>query len=207
MKWIAMGLSLLGMAAATGGALRIVFDKEALIYPIQLHQGFFLHQQVRVSSNAVYRIELRCSRALSFDRLTKFLETGHLAEISLLRDGQPSEIHYFPVTPMEPVSLGFSSQWISQNIGTFVANRKSKYTIDARVIREVPELQMTRPILVVALDPLEIEGRAFAVLLLLLISLVLGLLAVGVWWWEKKNRRKGGSRGGGIGARIRVSII
>ena len=84
------------------------------------------------------------------------------------------ELHSFPepvfrpgvVSTAEFGNLGFAQDWISQDIADFTGDPGKLYTITCSVIRPVAKLSSTRPTLIVGLDPLEIEGRAFGSLLL-----------------------------------------
>jgi hypothetical protein len=111
---------------------------------------------------------------MPFEKLKNILQGGNLISVSLQEERTPVELHYFPepvfrpsvVSTAEFGNLGFAQDWISQDIADFTGDPSKLYTITCSVIRPVAELSSTRPTLIVGLDPLEIEGRAFGSLLL-----------------------------------------
>jgi hypothetical protein len=149
-------------------------SQEALSSPVELRPGFSLTRTFRVHAKARYRIEIRCSRSIPFEKLQKILQGGNLISISLLENGTPVKLDYLPEPLFRPGialayelgNLGFTQDWISQEIAIFTGDPKRPYTITCSVIRPVDELVSTHPTLIVDIDPLEGEGRAIDSLLL-----------------------------------------
>jgi hypothetical protein len=143
--------------------------QEALSCPIELRPGFSVTRTFRVRAKADYRIQVRCSRSMLFEKLKNILRGGNLLSISLLEHGIPVPMYYFPNPVWRPGiisslnedgNLGFAGDWISQDMADFHGDPKKLYTIECSVIRPIDELRSTHPILIVGLDPLEGLSRA-----------------------------------------------
>ena len=155
-------------------------SQEAFSAPVELRAGYSLTRTFRVRAEAAYRIEIRCSRTIPFEKLKTTLQGGNLVSISLLENHTPVELHYFAepvfrpgiVSTAESGNLGFAQDWISQDIADFTGHPKKDYTMTCSVIRPVEELGSTQPTLLVSLDPLEVEDRAYRSLLLFAAALV-----------------------------------
>jgi hypothetical protein len=137
--------------------------------PIELKPGFSMTRTFRVHAKADYRIEIRCSRSIPFEKLKRILRAGDLVTITLLENRIPVPMRYFPNPPSRPGivssqnedgNLGFAADWISQDIADFQGDPKKSYTITCSVIRPINELRSTNPTLIVGLDPLEVLSRA-----------------------------------------------
>jgi hypothetical protein len=159
--------------------------QEPLSCAVDLRPDFSVTRTFRVSADAEYRIQIRCSRNIAFEKLKTILQGGNLISISLAEDGTPAQLRYFPepvfrpgvVSTAEFGNLGFAQDWISQDIGDFTGHHARTYTITCSVIRPVDELRSTRPTLIVGLDPLEVKGRAFGGLLLFAAALLCFILS------------------------------
>jgi hypothetical protein len=159
--------------------------QEPLSCAVDLRHDFSVTRAFRVAADAAYRIEIRCSRNMPFEKLQKILQGGNLISITLSEDGTPVQLQYFPepvfrpgvVSTAESGNLGFAQDWISQDIADFRGHPNKMYTITCSVIRPLEELRSTRPTLIVGLDPLEIKGRAFGSLLLFAAALLCFILS------------------------------
>jgi hypothetical protein len=184
-KWVAI-FFLAVVFALVGAAFWVGRTQDAFSFPVQLRSRVSVTREFRVSAKAQYRIEIRCSRSMPFERLRKLLQGGNLVKIDLLQNGAPVYMSYFAepqfrpgiVSTAEDGNLGFAQDWISQDIADFTGDPKNFYTITCSVIRPIEELTATHPTLFVALDPLEVEGRAVGTALLLAAALVCGLLSL-----------------------------
>ena len=173
MKWPAIVCVAIG-CVLVGAIFWIGRSQEALSSPVELRQGFSLTRTFRVRAEAAYRIEIRCSRTMPFESLKKVLQGGNLISINLQEDRTPVQLRYFQEPVFRPGivstdefgNLGFAQDWISQDIAGFTGHPNKLYTITCSVLRPVEEPASTHPTLIVGLDPLEIEGRAFGSLLL-----------------------------------------
>src|SRR6266498_1289776 len=159
----------------------------AMSCPVQLTSGFSLTREFRVPAKAEYRIEIHYSRSsMPFEQLKKILQGGNCAKIDLLENGAPVQIRYLPepifrpciVSTDEDGNLGFAEDFISQDIAEFTGDPKKVYTIACSVIRPIQELNSTRPILLVGLDPLEGLGLTVEFALLVGAALICGVLAL-----------------------------
>lgn len=106
---------------------------------------------------------------MPFENLKNILRGGNLLSISLLENGIPMPMYYFPNPVWRPGiisslnedgNLGFAGGWISQDMADFHGDPKKLYTIECSVIRPIDELRSTHPILIVGLDRLEGLSRA-----------------------------------------------
>jgi hypothetical protein len=185
MKWIAITCFAIGcILIAT--VFWVGRGQEPLSCAVDLRPDFSVTRTFRVSAEARYRIEIRCSRNMPFEKLKKVLQGGNLISITLAEDGTPVHLQYFTEPVFRPGvvstdefgNLGFAQDWISQDIADFPGHRAKIYTITCSVIRPVEELRSTRPTLIVGLDPLEIEGRAFGSLLLFAAAFLCFVLSV-----------------------------
>ena len=90
-------------------------------------------------------------------------------------------------------NLGFAQDWISQDIADFTGDPKKAYSITCSVIRPTVELASTHPTLIVDLDPLEIEARAFGSFFLSAAALLCFVLsgAFGAKFYLQRRARKG----------------
>ncbi|MEY2537660.1 MAG: hypothetical protein QOG67_1400 [Verrucomicrobiota bacterium] len=167
-------------ALLIGVVLFFVYPQDAFSHPVELQKDFSFQRQFRVSSNAIYRIEVRFPRLLPFEQMNELLKQSNLVKIELLKDRGPTELRYFPgaITTALPASLGATQEWISQDIATFRGDPKSIYTITCFVVRPLEELDRTHPILFVTLDPLEVKEAWVVNLLLAAVFVICALLAL-----------------------------
>jgi hypothetical protein len=184
LKWITIACLAIGcILVAT--VFWVGRGQEPLSCAVDLRPDFSITRTFRVSAEAEYRIEIRCSRTIAFEKLKKILQGGNLISISLAEDGARVQFRPFPepvfrpgvVSTAEFGNLGFAQDWISQDIADFTGHHAKTYTITCSVIRPVDELRSTRPTLIVGLDPLEVEGRAFGSLLLFAAALLCFILS------------------------------
>jgi len=184
LKWITIACLTIG-CILVAAVFWVGRGQEPLSCAVDLRPDFSVTRTFRVSAEAEYRIEIRCSRNMGFAKLKKILQGGNLISISLAEDGTPVRLRFFPepvfrpgvVSTAEFGNLSFAQDWISQDIADFTGHPKNNYTITCSVIRPVPELESTHPRLVIGLDPLEVEGRAFGSLLLFAAALLCFILA------------------------------
>jgi hypothetical protein len=167
---------------------------DALVLPIPLNSGFATSHEFHVPQRAKYRIELRCSRVIPFEQLQRALHGGNRVAINLSENGFSSDLHHLP----EPIldkdfgNLGFAQSWISQDIAYFAGEPDKSYKIDCTVVRPLPELNVTRPTLIVGFDPLENEARAFDSFLLLAAGVIcafVALLLALLYLWMRRRAR------------------
>jgi hypothetical protein len=184
--------------ACFGAMLWIGRLGDALTLPIPLQSGFNTSKEFHVPAKGQYRIELRCSRTIPFERLKGVLQGGNLVSISLTDDGVSVSLHYLQEPRFRPGitstdefgNLGFAQDWISQDIAVFAGDPKRVYKIACSVIRPLDELRVTEPTLIVGLDPLEIKGLAVLSFLLLVGALLFGVvsLVTGLIYFRLRRR-------------------
>ena len=186
LKWVAM-LFLGAVFASISGIVWVAFQsRDALSVEIPLQSGFTTTHEFHIPSKARYRIELRCSRTMPFDQLKRALEGGILVSITMSDNGAPMQLRYLAEPHVRPGvlssagtgNLGFAQAWISQDIAVFAGYPERLYKLSCSVVRPVPELAITKPTLMVALDPLEVEGAAMATSLLLVGAIVFGVVSL-----------------------------
>jgi hypothetical protein len=167
-------------ALLIGLVLFFIYPQDAFSHPVQLRKDFSFQRQFSVSSNAIYRIEVRFSRLLPFEQMNELLKRSNLVKIELLKDSRPTDVHHFPaaISSASPATLGFAQKWISQDIGTFRGDPKGIYTITCSVVSPSEELDRTHPILFVTLDPTEVEEALVVNLLLAAVFVICALLAL-----------------------------
>jgi hypothetical protein len=192
-KWSAASFAVLTVTCVVA-MFWISRSGDALLLPIPLDSGFATSREFHVPQRAKYEIELRCSRVIPFEQLQRALHGGNRVAVSLSEDGVASDLHRLP----EPVldkdfgNLGFAKSWISQDIAVFAGDPDKSYKIDCTVVRPLPELNVTKPTLIVRFDPLENEARAFGSFLLFaagVICAVVALLLALLYFWMCRRAR------------------
>jgi len=167
---------------------------DALLLPIPLDSEFATSREFHVPQRAKYRIELRCYRVIPFEQLQRALHGGNRVAISLSEDAVASDLHHLPEPVLDEdfANLGFAKSWISQDIAVFTGDPDKSYKIDCTVVRPLPELNVTKPTLIVGFDPLENEARTFGSFLLLaagVICAVVALLLAALYFWMCRRAR------------------
>jgi hypothetical protein len=130
-------------------------------------------------------LELRCSRTIPFEQLKQVLQGGNLVSIDMRESDAPTQLRYFPG---QSPALGFAREWISQDLAVFAGHPALPYTLNCFVVRPISELAVTDPTLIVALDPLEMEGGALATSLLLLAAVVFGIVSLVLFVLYRRGR-------------------
>jgi hypothetical protein len=183
-------LFLVPALACVSGTVWLAFQsRDALAIPIPLQSGFSTLQEFHVRSKAQYRIELRCSRTMPFEQLKHALQGGNLIAVTMSENGAPIQLRYLAEPRFRPGivstdefgNLGFAQAWISQDVAVFAGDPQRLYKLSCSVVRPVAELTITSPTLIVALDPLEVEGGAVATFLLLIVAVLFGIVSLVLW--------------------------
>jgi hypothetical protein len=192
-KWSAALFAVLTVTCIVA-TFRISRSGDVLVLPITLDSGFAKTCEFHVPQQAKYRIELRCSRVIPFEQLRQALHGGNRVAISLSENGVGSDLHNLPqpVLDKDFGNLGFAQSWISQDIAVFAGDPHKSYKIGCTVVRPLPELNVTKPTLIVGLDPLENEARAMGSFLLLAaggLCAVVALLLANLYFWMRRRAR------------------
>ena len=197
LKWVSFVFLAIAVGLA-GWIFWISRAGDAISFPVPPRSGFSITRQFRVPAKREYRIELRFSRSMEFERLRKLLQAGNVVKIALLQNGDAVKMRYFKeprfrpgiVSTEEDGNLGFAEDWISQDIADFTGYPGKLYSITCLVVRPIEELSVTNPTLVVALEPLEVEGGAVLSALLLggaLLSAVLAIILGIVYYFLRRR--------------------
>jgi hypothetical protein len=151
------------------------FPGDAISFAIPMQKDFSITRQFRLPATAEYRIEIRFSRLIEFERLKKLLQDGNVAQVTLIQNGHPVTMRYFSEPRFQP---GIVSTDENGNLGDFTGDPGSIYTITCLIVRPVKELTVTNPTLLVTLDPMEVEGGAVLNALLFGAALLSAILAI-----------------------------